>query len=203
MKGVLTLLFFLFIHSSVSAGEVPQTLLNLFKGVKTAQIVFSQKTVVPVAGNEVTLYRGEIFYKRPLKFLWRYTWGSRMFIVSDGELLETVFDDGSCQLSSIKGNLDLFPLLLLAESPDRFLKRFTPVEYLKEGSGEVITFKSKYSDSFFKKITFFFEEGKLKELKTVQSDGTEETFKVERVELNLPLKDSLFRVKECKPADAG
>jgi len=203
VKGVLALLLFLLFCLPVSAEEVPKTLLNLFRGVKTAEIVFSQKTTVPVAGDEVTLYKGEIFYKRPLKFLWRYTWGSRMFIVSDGEFIETVFDDGSCQVSSVKGNLDLFPLLLLAKSPDEFLKEFTLIEDLKKGDSEVITFKSKSRDSFFREISFLFEGERLKELKAVQSDGTEERFRIEEIRLNVPLKDSLFQVKGCKPAEAG
>ncbi len=198
MKTLITLVALLLASVSSLGGELPKNLLNLFKNTKTVYIVFRQKTVLPVAGNDVTLYRGEIFYKRPLKFLWRYTWGSRMEIVSNGKEIETVFDDGSCQVSSLKENLNLFPLLLLAESPEEFLKEFQVVEDKKSGDSEVVVCRAKGKDPFFREFVLFFEKGKLKSLKAVQRDGTEETFILERIEKNIPVKDSLFRLKRCK-----
>lgn len=197
MKSLL-LLFVLLLSSDSSGGELPKNLLKLFKNTKTVHIVFNQKTVLPVAGNDVTLYRGEIFYKRPLKFLWRYTWGSRMEIVSDGKEIETVFDDGSCQIAPLKENLNLFPLLLLAESPKKFLKEFQVVEDRRSGNSEVVVCRARGKDPFFREFVFFFKNGKLKSLKAVQSDGTEETFVLDRVEKNVPVKESLFRLKRCK-----
>ena len=198
MKAFFSTLLFLILSLPVYGGELPKTLLNLFKGVKTAEITFSQKTFVPVAGNEVTLYRGEIFYKRPLKFLWRYTWGSRMEIVSNGKFLETVFDDGSCQLTPLEGNLNMFPLLLLAESPEEFLKEFKVVSDEKREGVEVVTCVARGKDPFFRKFIFFFKGGRLEGLKAVQSDGTEETFVIEKLKLNIPVKDSLFKLRPCK-----
>ena len=198
MKTLITFIALLLASASSFGGELPKTLTKLFKNTKTVHIVFSQKTVLPVAGNDVTLYRGEIFYKRPLKFLWRYTWGSRMEIISDGKEIETVFDDGSCQVSSLKENLNLFPLLLLAESPEKFLNEFQVVEDKKSGSSEVVVCRAKGKDPFFREFVFFFENGKLKSLKAVQSDGTEETFVLERIERNIPVKEALFSLKRCK-----
>ncbi len=196
MKTLITFIALLLASASSLGGELPKTLTKLFKNTKTVHIVFSQKTVLPVAGNDVTLYRGEIFYKKPLKFLWRYTWGSRMEIISDGKEIETVFDDGSCQVSSLKENL--FPLLLLAESPRKFLKEFQVVEDKKSGSSEVIVCRARGKDPFFREFILFFENGKLKSLKAVQSDGTEETFILNRIERNVPIDDSLFALKRCK-----
>lgn len=198
MKSLLLLFVLLLLSSDSSGGELPENLLKLFKNTKTVHIVFNQKTVLPVAGNDVTLYRGEIFYRRPLKFLWRYTWGSRMEIVSNGKEIETVFDDGSCQIAPLKENLNLFPLLLLAESPEKFTSEFQVIEDRKSGNSEVVVCRARGKDPFFREFVFFFKKGKLKSLKAVQSDGTEETFVLDRVEKNVPVKDSLFRLKRCK-----
>ena len=198
MKSLLLLFVLLLLSSDSSGGELPKNLLKLFKNTKTVHIVFNQKTVLPVAGNDVTLYRGEIFYRRPLKFLWRYTWGSRMEIISNGKEIETVFDDGSCQIAPLKENLNLFPLLLLAESPEKFTSEFQVVEDRRSGNSEVVVCRARGKDPFFREFVFFFKNGKLKSLKAVQSDGTEETFVLDRVEKNVPVKESLFRLRRCK-----
>lgn len=198
MKTFIRLLLLVLLFSNSYGRQLPPALLNLFKGVNTARVVFSQRTLLPVAGNDVTLYRGEIFYKRPLKFLWRYTWGSKMEIVSNGKMIETVFDDGSCQLTPIQTDLNLFPLLLLAESPRSFLKEFDVIRDEKRGNSEIIVCRAREKDPFFREIVFFLEGGKLKSLKTVQSDGTEETFVINRVELNVPVKESVFELRKCK-----
>ena len=198
MKTFIWLIFLVSFFSNSYGGRVPLTLINLFKGVDTAHIIFSQKTFLPIAGNDVTLYRGEILYKKPLRFLWRYTWGSKMEIVSDGKVIETVFGDGSCQVAPIQADFNLFPLLLLAESPRSFLKDFDVVRDEKRGTSEVIVCRARGKNPFFRKIIFFLEGERLKSLKTVQFDGTEETFVIEKIELNVPVEESVFKPKKCK-----
>ena len=62
----------------------------------------------------------------------------------------------------------------------------------------MVVCRARGKDPFFREFVFFFKNGKLKSLKAVQSDGTEETFVLDRVEKNVPVKESLFRLKRCK-----
>ncbi|WP_297445436.1 outer membrane lipoprotein carrier protein LolA [Desulfurobacterium sp.] len=196
MKALsLALITLLFVTPSWG-NEPCKVITNLFKGTNTAYILFSQKTSLPIAGNNVTLYKGEIFYKRPLQFMWHYTWGSKMKIISDGKSIETCFDDGSCQIYSLSETTDLFPLLLLAESPEIFLDKYRVVKTQKSKNSEICELEAKDKNLFFKKLIFFFKKEKLKSFKTIQRDGTEETFIIKEIKLNVPINKNIFKLKE-------
>ena len=198
MKALFLFLITLLFVTPSSGKECYKSINNLFKGVNTAYIFFKQKSVLPITGDNITLYKGEIFYKRPLQFIWRYTWGSKMEIVSDGKFIETCFDDGSCQTYSLNEESDLFPILLIVESPEIFFSKYQVVKVKQNKNAELYEFKAKDEDYYFKKVTLFFEKGTLKSFKVVQRDGTEETFIVEKIKLNIPIDSTIFRVKAHK-----
>jgi outer membrane lipoprotein carrier protein len=187
------LLFVLLLFQTSLAG----TLTDYFKGINTLHIVFSQRMELPVAGDEVTMYKGEIFYKKPLKFLWKYTWGSKSLVVSNGRLMEAVLDDGTCQISSVKENLSLFPILELVEAPEHLKEEYNII-YRKLNSDEIFILKPKSKNSYFKGIRFLFERNRLKEVVAIQYDGTEQTYLIKEFEKNVPLRNSLFKLEECE-----
>ena len=193
MKLLKALLIILFLTVPALGRE---ELYNLFNGVKTLKIVFSQRTKLPVAGDEVSLYEGVIYYKRPLKFRWEYTKGANVLIVSDGKFFKSEIE-GECQIGELS-NQPLFPLIELIEDPQKFKRDFEVKEVEREGSIEVITVKPKYEEAFFKELKFVLERGRLKEVETLQEDGTRAKYRIEKVIRNLPLKDSLFKITPCK-----
>ena len=190
MKLLLTLLALLLTALPAFGGE--GELYRLFQGVNTLKIVFSQKTKLPVAGDEVSLYEGVIYYKRPLKFRWEYTKGANVLIVSDGKLFKSEIE-GECQIGELS-NQPLFPLIELIENPEKFKEDFK----VKEVSKEEITVAPKYDGAFFKEITFVLKDGRLVEVRTIQEDGTRANYEIKEVVKNLPLKDSLFQITPCK-----
>jgi len=195
VKFLIAIAFFVVTGVSSFAGT-PDELINLFKGADTLKIVFNQKTEIPVAGDEVSLYTGVIYYKRPSKFRWEYTRGADVLIVSDGKLLKSSIE-GDCQVEELKGE-PLFPLIELIDSPERFKKDFKVKKIQKEGEWVAITIIPRYKDAFFKEITFILKGGRLKEVRTLQEDGTLATYQIEEIDKNIPLKESLFRVTPCR-----
>ncbi len=173
-----------------------EKLKEVFGNLRTLEVKFSQRTKLPVAGDEITLYRGVIYYKRPLKFRWQYTWGDSSFIVSNGKLIES-FIEGNRQVYSVKEG-ELFPLIELIESPDTFFRDFKLVKAEKEGELLKLKFKSLKRNPFFKEITFYLKGGKLVGLLTVQSDGTESFYEITSFKKNIPLKERLFRIEGLK-----
>ncbi len=191
----LKLILCLLITTSAAFGQTTD-LFNLFKGVKTLKITFSQITKLPVAGDEVSLYKGVIYYKRPLKFRWEYTQGAKVLIVSDGKLVKSSVE-GECQVGELSPET-LFPLIELIENPKGFKMDFLVKEIKREGNWEAIKIVPKYKDPFFKEVTFILKDGKLVAVETLQEDGTQAKYRIEKIVKNLPLKDSLFRVTPCR-----
>jgi len=74
MRKFLTALFIILTTQPASADF--KCFLEKLKSVKSMKILFSQRTKLPVAGDEVDLYSGVIYYKRPLHFRWEYKKGS-------------------------------------------------------------------------------------------------------------------------------
>jgi len=186
----LILLFFL--QTSYGA-----TLENYLKGIDSLYVSFEEQMELPVAGDEVSLYRGEIFYKRPLKFLWRYTWGSKAFVVSDGEFIETFLGDGECQVSKVNEGLSLFPLLQIVEFPNR-IREFYSVKEMEGDSESLFVLKPKRGDSLFSRVELLFKGNVLKEVVTFQSDGTKQVYLIKVFKKNIKIPDSLFRLKKCE-----
>ncbi len=199
MRTLLTFLLLVFLFSnalSSSFSDYEMKLREIFGKVKTLEVKFSQKTKLPVAGDEITLYKGIIYYKRPLKFRWQYTWGDSSFIVSDGKFIES-FIEGNRQVYPIKEG-ELFPLIELVEFPDSFFKEFKLVKVDKEGGVLKLRFKSLRRNPFFREITLYLKGNRLVGLFTVQSDGTESFYEITSFKENIPLKDELFKVKGLK-----
>ncbi|WP_457679237.1 LolA family protein [Thermovibrio sp.] len=194
MRTLILLLLWLLTASS-KAGEI-DLLTKEFKGIKSLEVFFSQETKLPIAGDEVSLYKGVIYYKRPLKFRWEYTWGSSALIVSNGELLKSSIG-GNCQIIKVSRD-NLFPLIELVEEPELFKERFKLTSFKRNGEYAVLRLKPAYKDAFFKEITFVLRKGSLFEVEVVQEDGTKELYKVEKIVKNPPLRDSLFRIIPCK-----
>jgi len=194
VKLLLAVLLAVILPLSDAFGE--EELYSLFKGVNTLKINFSQKTRLPVAGDEVSLYEGVIYYKRPLKFRWEYTKGADVLIVSDGKFIKSSIE-GECQIGELS-NQPLFPLIELIESPEKFKSSFKVKRVEREGDTEEITVTPNYDEPFFKEITFVIKNGELAEVKTLQEDGTQAKYEIKKVVRNLPLKDSLFKVTPCE-----
>ena len=188
-------LFFLFLlFLPFEAKATFEQFLCSVKNLKSAVITFTQLTKIPVAGDEVSLYEGEIFYKKPLKFKWRYVRGSNLLIVSNGTMMEVVFpDDGDCEFYKLDKSSSVFPLIKLLDSPFSFKKFYSLTE-----KGEVAVAVPKFKDSYFKKITFYTEGSKLKVLKVLQSDGTEETYVIKSLKLNVKISDLEFKFVGCR-----
>lgn len=191
LKKFLVVIFSLFLAFPAYAGF--NDFVKSIEGVKSAVVSFKQITKIPVAGDEVSLYEGVIYYKKPLKFRWQYTKGSNIYIVSDGEFVETVFpEDGDCQLFKLTKESDLFPLVSLLENPKAFRKYYRVLD-----KGNVAVVEPKFKDSIFRRIVFFFKGKKLLKIKTVQEDGTEETYLITDFKRNVNLKNRLFRLEKC------
>ena len=198
MKKILSIWFSVLFLTTSAYGNV-NCFLEKLKSVKTLKLVFSQETKIPVAGNEVDLYGGVIYYKKPSKFRWEYTRGSDIFVVSDGKFIETVFpSDKQCQMAELDSKSELFPLFQILDSPDRFDELFKVLNDEKDGKLEVLELKPKYKDSIFEKIVLFIGENcKLKAFKTVQLDGTSSTYIVKELRENLRVSEDLFKLIPC------
>ena len=198
MKKILSIWFSVLFLTTSAYGNV-NCFLEKLKSVKTLKLVFSQETKIPVAGNEVDLYGGVIYYKKPSKFRWEYTRGSDIFVVSDGKFIETVFpSDKQCQVAELDSKSELFPLFQILDSPGRFDELFEVLNDEKDGKIEVLELKPKYKDSIFEKIVLFIGENcKLKAFKTVQLDGTSSTYIVKELRENLRVSEDLFKLIPC------
>ena len=199
MRTLLALLFSVLFSSSAFSfnfTDYELKLREIFSNVKTLEVKFSQRTKLPVAGDEITLYKGVIYYKRPLKFRWQYTWGDSSFIVSNGRLIES-FIEGNRQVYPVREG-ELFPLIELVEFPDSFFKEFKLVKADKEGGVLRLEFKSLRGNRFFKEIAFYLRGNKLVGLFTVQSDGTESFYEITSFKKNVPLNGALFKVEGLK-----
>ena len=198
MKKVLLTAVTILSLTGSSQGETGVELLQQLSGARTLEVTFHQQTKLPVAGDEVTLYKGVIYYKRPLKFLWEYTYGSKLKIVSNGKEVETVFDDGSCQKEPLNPGSALFPLLLVAENFKLFKEFYEVKSVEKRGNETAVKVVPKFKDSFFKQVSFVFKKNRLTRVKTVQFNGVEATYFVDGLKKNLSLPDSLFKLPPCK-----
>ncbi len=199
MRTLLALFFSVLFSSSAFSfnfTDYELKLREIFSNVKTLEVKFSQRTKLPVAGDEITLYKGVIYYKRPLKFRWQYTWGDSSFIVSNGRLIES-FIEGNRQVYPVREG-ELFPLIELVEFPDSFFKEFKLVKADKEGGVLRLEFKSLRGNRFFKEIAFYLRGNKLVGLFTVQSDGTESFYEITSFKKNVPLNGALFKVEGLK-----
>ena len=204
MKKSLAVALLVVAESSLASPKEPlKPLLEKLKGVKSLKVEFTQKSKLPVAGDEVTLYKGVIYYKRPLKFRWEYTWGSKALLISDGKHLEVSFGDGECQVTELEPNTSLFPLIELVESPELFKESFRVVKVEREGRRTAITLRARRKEAFFKELTFVLDKGKLLKVKSLQEDGTYGVYRIEKMEKNLKLKDELFKLTGCKKSKAG
>jgi len=151
---------------------------------------------VPIAGEDVSLYKGEIFYKKGLKFLWRYTWGSKDKIISDGNFTE-VFVNGKCRTLPTEEVISAFPLLEIFENPNNLERKFEVTEKNGKKGWKVITFVPEGKGEFVKEMTVLFRSGNLKEVIIVQSDGTEQVFFIEKFVKNVKIPDSIFELGKC------
>lgn len=196
-KSLLICVLTLFLTNS-AYGNVGRFLEQL-KSIKTLKLVFSQETRIPIAGDNVDLYGGVIYYENPSKFRWEYTKGSNIFIVSNGKFIETVFpSDKECQLTKLDSRSELFPLFQILNAPDRFKELFKVLNEEKEGNVEVIELQPRYIGSIFEKIVLFLSKNcKLKAFKTVQIDGTSATYIVNSFIVNPKISSSLFRLIPC------
>jgi len=198
MKKILSIWFLVLFLTTSAYGNV-DCFLKKLKSVKTLKLVFSQETKIPVAGNEVDLYGGVIYYEKPSRFRWEYTRGSDIFVVSDGKFIETVFpSDKQCQVAELDSKSELFPLFQILDSPDRLDELFEVLSDERDGEMEVLELKPKYKDSIFEKIILFIGENcKLKAFKTVQLDGTSSTYIIKEVRENLGVSEDLFKLIPC------
>ncbi|MEO2068667.1 MAG: outer membrane lipoprotein chaperone LolA [Desulfurobacteriaceae bacterium] len=188
--------FFLFlIFTTPSYGDNLDCFLENLKFVKTLKIVFSQKTKLPISDDEVESYRGVIYYKRPSKFLWKYTKGSDIFVISDGKFLEVVFpEDRECQLTEVNESSEFFPLFKILDAPSKFYQFFKVSDL---GSGEFVL-EPRYEKSTFERIYLVVDKScNLKLFKTVQIDGTESKYVIKSFEENVKLEDNLFKLIPC------
>ncbi len=198
MKKILSVWFLVQFLATSAYGNV-NCFLRRLKSVKTLKLVFSQETKIPVAGDEVDLYGGVIYYEKPSKFRWEYTRGSDVFVVSDGKFIETVFpSDKQCQVAELDSKSELFPLFQILDSPDKFGELFEVLNDERDGKIEVLELKPRYKDSIFEKIVLFIGENcKLKAFKTVQLDGTSSTYIVKELRENLKVSEDLFKLIPC------
>ena len=174
--------------------------LEKLKGITSMKIVFSQRTKLPVAGDEVDIYSGVIYYKRPLHFRWEYKKGSDIRIISNGEFLEVIFpSEGECQVTELSTPGVVFPLFQIIENPENLRRLFKVSKESREGNSWVVELLPKYKDSSFDRVTLFIDRNcNLKAIKTFQFDGTEATYILKEVKANVKVPEELFKLKLCK-----
>jgi len=194
---LLKLIIALIILSTPARGDV-KPLLTPFWKARTVEVRFKQLTKIPVAGDTVDLYEGILYLKKPMKLLWKYTRGSRIFIVSDGKFVETVFpSEKECRILPIE-ETTLLPLIKLLEGESLFNKSFKLKETERSGNLTVLSLEPRTKDSYFKEVKLFFKGKKLIAIKTTSEDGTESTYQIVSVQLNKKLPENLFRLVPCK-----
>jgi outer membrane lipoprotein carrier protein len=192
VKKVFFFILLTFLSLSLNSLAVSkEALLSLFENVDALKMEFSQITELPVAGDTVSLYKGVIYYKRPLKFRWEYTEGSSSLIVSDGHRV-LVNIEGDCQVMELDNNA-LFPFIELLENREEFLRRFG----VREERDRIVVIP-KDGESVFKEIAFVFKGGKLVRIETLQEGGTRSVYEIKSIEKNVKLSDDLFRVSSCE-----
>jgi len=173
--------------------------LQKLKNVRSMKIVFSQRTKLPVAGDEVDLYSGVIYYKRPLRFRWEYKKGSDIRIISNGELLEVIFpSEKECQVTELSVPSTVFPLFQIIENPENFWTLFKVLKESKDGDSWVVDLSPTYKDSTFEKVTLYIDNScNLRAIRTYQFDGTTATYIFKKITVNEKLPENLFRLEPC------
>ncbi|TCK06431.1 LolA family protein [Phorcysia thermohydrogeniphila] len=198
MRRLLTVLFIILTAQPASADL--KCFLEKLKSVKSMKILFSQRTKLPVAGDEVDLYSGVIYYKRPLHFRWEYKKGSDIRIISNGELLEVIFpSEKECQVTELSAPSTVFPLFQIIENPENLRKLFKVLKESKDGDSWVVGLSPTYKDSTFERVTLFIDGScNLRAIKTYQFDGTEATYIFREVTINEELPEKLFELEACE-----
>ncbi|ADY73426.1 outer membrane lipoprotein carrier protein LolA [Desulfurobacterium thermolithotrophum DSM 11699] len=200
MKKILSslVLTFFFVAPAYGDGKL-DSFLEKLKSIKTLKIVFSQETKLPVAGDTVDLYGGVIYYEKPSKFRWEYTKGSDIYLVSNGEYLETVFpSDNQCQITELDTKSELFPLFQILNNPENFKKLFKIVKIEESRNFETVELKPTYENSIFEKIILLIDKDcNLKAFKTVQIDKTFATYVIKSWKENVKLSENLFKITPC------
>jgi outer membrane lipoprotein carrier protein len=198
MRKFLTALFIILTTQPASADF--KCFLEKLKSVKSMKILFSQRTKLPVAGDEVDLYSGVIYYKRPLHFRWEYKKGSDIRIISNGELLEVIFpSEKECQFTELSAPSTVFPLFQIIENPESFRRLFKVLKESKEGNSWVVELSPTYKDSTFEKVVLFIDSNcNLRAIKTYQFDGTEATYIFREITINEELPEKLFELERCE-----
>ncbi len=197
VKSVLLVLFTLF-FTTLPATAGFECFLERVSKASSVEISFEQRTKLPVAGDEVSLYKGKILFKKPFYFKWFYTYGSDMVITSDGKYVEVYYpSEGECQVYTLDRENELFPLIKLLSAPLSYNKFFV-AKREKEGKIERVELKPTYKDSIFSSIVLWFDECSLKAFKTIQTDGTEALYVVKSLILNRHIDRNSFEISTCK-----
>ncbi len=190
---------FIFLSSALPSFAGFECFLNRISKVRSVEISFEQRTKLPVAGDEVSLYKGKILFKKPAYFRWFYTYGSDMVIVSDGKYVEILYpSDNECEVYALDRKSELFPLIKLLSAPLSYGEFFKVVGREREGDLERVELKPKYKDSLFSSIVLWFSGCSLKAFKTVQAGGTEGFYVVKEFIMNKHLTDENFQIRNCK-----
>ncbi len=165
------------------------------KEIKTLELRFSQEVRIPEIGNDVDMYDGIILYKRPSKFEWKYTRGSRICIVSDGKFMYSAFpSENRVQKTRIENSTKSLPLIDLLDKPSAFKKEFSYSVIGKNKKFSLIRVTPKISNGMFTRIDILIDGNcRIRFFKTYQTDGTKSTYIVNSWIENLKLSDNEFK----------
>jgi len=175
------------------AGDSPrQQLQSFLADLHTLQASFDQQ-VIDTENNQVSHASGQLYVKRPGRFLWEYEGDYPRYIVADGRtiwLVETDLEQVSqrSQKAALKGT----PAALLAEQLD--LDQEFRVEELgtRQGIGW-LKLVPRDEQSQFEQILLGFQGGRLARLEMADRFGQVTSFSFSAVQKNIPLAESLFR----------
>jgi outer membrane lipoprotein carrier protein len=191
---IVLLLFFLLFNLNSYASRIDGFLKHIGK-IKTLEIRFSQEVRIPAIGNDVDMYKGVILYKRPSRFKWKYTWGSRICIVSDGRFIYSVFpSEKRIEKTRIGNSTEGLPLIDILDRPSNFKKEFSYSVIGKNKKFSLIKITPRIPNGIFTRIDMLIDRNcRVRLFKTYQADGTKSTYIVNSWIENLKLSDNEFK----------
>ena len=175
--------------------------LEHLKAVNTLKISFAQITELDSEIGEKDFYSGVIEYKRPKKFLWKYTKNSQMEIVSNGKTVWTCIpEDKKLKKSKIDDALDYLPVIRILESPESFDNYFEIISNAKIKDKTAFELLPKKKNLGYKKVIVIFKEKTEHPIsfQIINRDGSSLTYIVENWKENDKLPDTIFKVKRCQ-----
>lgn len=172
--------------------------LSLFQ---TMTANFKQIVVTP-EGSTLQQSSGQVMIKRPGKLYWRVIKPLPQLIIArvpQAWIYEP--DLQQVTLRSLKNSFDQTPAVLLTNSSNNLLKKFT-IKLITEDSEELqFQLTPKNKNELFSSVTLIFVDHKISQIKFINQLAQQVSIKFSEVKINVPIDDKVFNFMVPKNVD--